>query len=725
MKKRFNLLCSVVAALFASFDATSQCGQGPCTVPVAAYEPNAACILPNEQALTCYHGETVNSGVVIAPLTWCTTVENNQWFAFIASSPNVSLELSVGPCSFGGALQAALLSTTDCVNFEFVSDCYSEIADGTTVTVSNNVPLVPGQVYYLMIDGWASANCQFSINDPIQIVGGPTNLCLPDGQHSYYNGTESVWTINPPSAGTILNQMPANFADIQWLQTGNAQVCAVSTSCPGNPAYCIDVFVETSYVDSTTLYLCPAESVFCGNLEVFTPGFYSDLVPAPNGCDSILYCEVVESASIPNDLGQIVMPCEGYYVVCGEVISELGFFDITCQNWQGCDSTVTFTLLQGDVYANAGQDITLPCQGGSVNLDGSASSQGVGFSYQWTTTNGHIIIGDSTTAPAIDTSGTYCLNVTNLNTGCVMTDCAMVFAPDSVEIHINQSICEGETYLFDGQSIVQPGTYFAVYQTSAGCDSTVALNLSIWPNFESSSSFSICDGEFVTWNGQTISAGGIYVDSLQTAHGCDSIVILDLEVLPNSDTTINATICQGGIYLVDGQPYNVAGEYSVMLTNSQGCDSLVTLNLSVEPAPVSSDTVSVVEGTIYNGITLLSDTTIMEVHTDGFGCEFVFITHFIVLPNGTDELLEGFSFEVFPNPATGQFYVNFGLVKQNPVQLEVVDVLGRAVYQYSQAREFDMGEHQLTLNSTGWASGVYIVRLRVGNAIFAQKIVIA
>jgi hypothetical protein len=132
----------------------------------------------------------------------------------------------------------------------------------------------------------------------------------------------------------------------------------------------------------------------------------------------------------------------------------------------------------------------------------------------------------------------------------------------------------------------------------------------------------------------------------------------------------------------------------------------------------------VVHGTVHNGITLLSDTTITEVQIDDFGCETIISTHFIVLPNATQDILEGSSFEVFPNPASGQFFVRFDLMQQNNVRLEVLDVLGRVLYANSAAKQFAAGKHQLAIQAKDWPSGVYFVRLGVAEAIFSKKIVV-
>lgn len=1406
MKKRFTTTTALVACLFAFFEAASQCDGLPCTEPVVAFDAAAACILSSEHDLSCYQGATIASTPVSLPPFWCTSIENNQWFAFTASSENVSFEIAVTGCVSGGALQAALLQTQNCFDFDFVSDCLGNIEAFSYTVLSNNVPLIPGEVYYLMIDGSAGAECGYTINGGTVITNGAAQVCLPSPPITYYSNNFSNWTITPPTAGTVLTSMPSSQVQVQWNQLGNATLCASSSDCSSNTPFCIDILVGETAMDTVTHYLCAGETVLCGGGTIETPGFYENYVPTPSGCDSIVYCNIIGIPPINYALGAVPMPCEGLYMSCGDTITELGFYETICQSWQGCDSTVSFLLVPGDVLASAGPDISVPCNGTQTTLDGSASSQGSNFSYQWSTANGNIISGASDLTPTVDQIGTYCLAVTNLSTGCVMTDCVnlkdqirlslqgpnifcpgssltyhalttsntpatlyllinnqlsqtvniaagatntalvvtldstaqisvyavdatgchsdtasllvnensahiefeltqtacnlgqlkatlvgnfqntalnynwgsgtgaailnvtqngvktvtirdnyncfwtssydvvldftgqcaylqgtvrnnlpgncqasaadvplvgrivsasnasgtffgttdadgnywipvapgtytlrilvspsngfaacgndfpatvgtigasftqdfllfqvadcpymtvdvglntlrrcainshylyycnngaavandasvvltldsalilqsagipfsslgnnayrfelgdvlpgqcgtvnflclvpcdvpigqvhcvqaqvfpdslcMGYAPndfmdedcrpnvgsfdpnvksasppgtgsehfieagteisyqirfqntgtdtafqvilrdtladkfdfstlqpgasshpytlefygqrvlkltfdgielphiginedasigfaqfsiklrddlpeldriensasiyfdynepvrtntyfhtirqnpdvvdtylneavcsgetylfngemlsqageysatytsstgadsivhlslsvfpgaitelaesfcqggstvfngetltesgdykitlqtvhscdsivnlslnvwsvyeiaqnaqlcngstysfdgqtlsqpgtylaiftsthgcdstvtlqlevvDSFGIQLSQSICEGETYFFNGQSLTQSGAYFAEYQSLAGCDSTVSLNLSVWPNFVETLNLSICEGQFVTIGGQILSEEGTYIDSLKTVHGCDSIIIVNIEEIPTTTDTIVATICQGGIYILDGLPYGNAGTYTATLISQAGCDSLLTLVLSVEPAPVSYDTVSVVQGTNYNGIILLADTTISVVQTDMFGCEFVTITHFLVLPNGTQDLLVQNGFEVFPNPSSGQFNVRFDLLEQRHIQLDVLDVLGRVVHSLSPKTDFAAGEHQMVVQSAAWPSGVYFVRLKVGEANFARKIMV-
>lgn len=142
---------------------------------------------------------------------------------------------------------------------------------------------------------------------------------------------------------------------------------------------------------------------------------------------------------------------------------------------------------------------------------------------------------------------------------------------------INATICQGRNYA----GHTSAGTYMDTFLTVHGCDSIRTLFLSIKPSSFSNLSATICDGQFYLGHGNA----GIHSDTLVSANGCDSIRILNLTVLPRSFTNISAAICQGQSYYAGGASETNTGIYRDTLTNSIGCDSIITTNLLVHPYP--------------------------------------------------------------------------------------------------------------------------------------------
>ena len=113
---------------------------------------------------------------------------------------------------------------------------------------------------------------------------------------------------------------------------------------------------------------------------------------------------------------------------------------------------------------------------------------------------------------------------------------------------ISHTICEGNVYTENGFNVSEAGTYTQTLQTVNGCDSIVTLTLTINPVASTTFTAAICEGTSYTENGFNISEAGTYTQNLQTINGCDSIVTLNLTINPVANTTLSAAICEGTTY---------------------------------------------------------------------------------------------------------------------------------------------------------------------------------
>jgi PKD repeat protein len=93
---------------------------------------------------------------------------------------------------------------------------------------------------------------------------------------------------------------------------------------------------------------------------------------------------------------------------------------------------------------------------------------------------------------------------------------------------------------------------------------------------------SFCNGGVYNWNGQQYSQPGQYIQNFTNQYGCDSTVTLNLTYnVTNISSQFSDTICNGLSYNWNGQLYSTTGQYQQTFTNQFGCDSTVTLNLTV------------------------------------------------------------------------------------------------------------------------------------------------
>ena len=109
----------------------------------------------------------------------------------------------------------------------------------------------------------------------------------------------------------------------------------------------------------------------------------------------------------------------------------------------------------------------------------------------------------------------------------------------------------------------------------------------------------LCEGESYTFNGNTYTNAGIYVDTLIANNGCDSLVTTTLNVFENPVFGQNISICAGDSYTFNGHTYTEEGVYTDTLTAANGCDSLVTTNLSFSETLVFTQTITLCTGESY------------------------------------------------------------------------------------------------------------------------------
>ena len=97
---------------------------------------------------------------------------------------------------------------------------------------------------------------------------------------------------------------------------------------------------------------------------------------------------------------------------------------------------------------------------------------------------------------------------------------------------IETSICEGTGYTFGNQTYFDPNTYQETFTSTNGCDSNVTLILSVVTDVIENPIVSLCAGESYQFGNLTLTQSGLYSDSLIAVGGCDSIVNLELTILP-------------------------------------------------------------------------------------------------------------------------------------------------------------------------------------------------
>ena len=146
----------------------------------------------------------------------------------------------------------------------------------------------------------------------------------------------------------------------------------------------------------------------------------------------------------------------------------------------------------------------------------------------------------------------------------------------------HRSICEGQSFALANQSYTTSGIYQGRrFGTGGSCDTLITLNLNVIPRQTILPVVTRCSNQPYFFNGLSLTSSGTYLDTLTNSLGCDSILQLNLTVNPSYNQNQSVVICTGTTYSFAGQNLTASGTYSHTYTTANGCDSLVQLNLSV------------------------------------------------------------------------------------------------------------------------------------------------
>ncbi|MBO4614650.1 MAG: hypothetical protein J5709_05995 [Bacteroidales bacterium] len=205
--------------------------------------------------------------------------------------------------------------------------------------------------------------------------------------------------------------------------------------------------------------------------------------------------------------------------------------------------------------------------------------------------------------------------------------------PVQVEEYINAC----QPIQWNGQNCTTAGTYVANLQTPGGCDSIVTLHLSRQNHISNDIYVSDCDS--YTWNGETYEETGVYNQSFVTQYGCDSTVHLHYtNMSDHSIDVVNA--CDSYTWLNGQTYYSDNNTDTVHLRNIYGCDSIVTLNLTMSHSHYSNLNVTACRQFNYHGQIYTQSNTYTQTLTTVNGCDSIVTLNLTITSSVEDDIYE-------------------------------------------------------------------------------------
>lgn len=498
-------------------------------------------------------------------------------------------------------------------------------------------------------------NTNLAIFEPESIIAPPSVLDCDTNAIVTLNGSGSP--LNSAVGGVTLYNWsgpgilgPTNQATVMVNQPG--QYCLIVTHARGG-VYCADTSCVTVNANSAV----PQLPTISGNI---TPCGDSTIIysatsggfPAPT---SFVW-------TTPNNIAYTQIPPSSIQITWDTVFTG-GQLCVTANNSCGPSAPACLPINVLDALLPpqfAGPDSV--CAGGGTYTFVLDSLQ-AGTNYTWTVPAGAIMTGGGDTIQ-VDflnaASGQVCVQGQNAcgtgipvcrqvnvspipsanlaGTGeiCTGDSIALIFSlsgnppfdvnwTDGTQNFTLQNILNGHTV---SVSPAQTTTYKLLSVSDNGtpeacaAPATDSVTVTVWSPVSTSPAVQICQGESVLLAGAQQTTSGVYIDSLQTFHGCDSIITTTLTVFAIDTLVLDLTTCDP----------SAAGTITEMLLQTNGCDSIVITNTALLP----TDT-TMITGNSCNPANV---GTFIQDLTNVYGCDSTVITTIIYSESDTTNLTD-------------------------------------------------------------------------------------
>jgi gliding motility-associated-like protein len=210
---------------------------------------------------------------------------------------------------------------------------------------------------------------------------------------------------------------------------------------------------------------------------------------------------------------------------------------------------------------------------------------------------------------------------------------------------IDSSLCQGKTMVFKGKILNKTGVYFDTLVNADNCDSIIRLQLTVY-KWDTTQIFdSVCLGRNYLFNGNNLTADGIYWDTLINKKGCDSFIRLDFKFYQTVKTFVSDSFCINKTYNFNGKIKTIPGIYRDTIPTSSGCDSIVTLTLDYykKDSTILYDSICVAGHLYFNDMNINLAGTYLDTLKNRHNCDsFIFLKLSIYNKKDTTVLYDSF-----------------------------------------------------------------------------------
>ena len=390
---------------------------------------------------------------------------------------------------------------------------------------------------------------------------------IPNGN---VNGCDSIitldLTINNSTTGTDVQQACDSYTWIDGITYTQSNTVATYTMPNGNINGCDSIIILNLTINnsstSANITSCDSYNWPVNNTIYINSGLFIDTSLNVNGCTHIDSLSLtIHNSTTGTD---VQYACDSYTWIDGMTYtSSNNTATWYTTNSAGCDSIITL-------------DLTIYNSTTSIDVQQACDS------YTWI---------DGMTYTQNNTVATYTIPNSNIN-GCdsiITLDLTIYHSTTSTDV---QQACNSHTWI-DGLTYTSSNNTAIWYTTNTiGCDSIITLDLTIYNSTTSTDVQQACDS--YTWiDGGTYiqnNTAATYIMPNSNVNGCDSIITLDLTIYNSTTSTDVQQACDSYTW-IDGMTYtqsNTVATYTIPNSNMNGCDSIISLYLTILPPPEAS-----------------------------------------------------------------------------------------------------------------------------------------
>ena len=139
----------------------------------------------------------------------------------------------------------------------------------------------------------------------------------------------------------------------------------------------------------------------------------------------------------------------------------------------------------------------------------------------------------------------------------------------------------------------EEGTYTLGVEASNACDEAnpTFINIVVEAIDNPVITTVICeDEEYILNDTISLTEAGNYEFNFLSVEGCDSTIFVNLTVFETSINEFEFDICEGDTVFIGENPFFIAGQYTEVLSNYLGCDSIISLNLGTVICLIEGET---------------------------------------------------------------------------------------------------------------------------------------